>query len=262
MRTKKIIKRSIQGVLYVLRNILDAFFPLQEVSVLVYHSISSSGDDLSVRPEVFEEQINFLKRKGYHFATLNEIVSWIKGEGALPHKTVATTFDDGYADNYKDAFPLLKKYNVPTTIFTVTNPAGIKRLAPGDISFLNKEQMEEMSNSGLAVFQSHSVSHKMLDDLNPKNLEDELARGDSVYFAYPGGHYNDAAIIAVRLAGYEAAFSIKPGLVHIGDEVFMVRRNVILGSMSLFDFKVRASKAIDWYTRLAFFLKKLFCLKI
>lgn len=257
MRFKTFLKRAVQGILYAVRSVLLRFFKFQEISILTYHSISDIDDETAITPCTFESQINFLKQDGYYFAALIEIVSYVKDGKPLPLKTVAITIDDGYADSYKNVFPILKKYKIPVTIFIVSDFERMKNRT-GTTSFpLSESEKNEMLMSGLVDFQCHSKSHVMLDSVNNHELGAEVARGAYAYFAYPGGHYNGAVREAVKREGYIASFSIKPGLVKKGDDLFAVRRNVILGSMNSFDFRVRTTKVIEWYTRLASFLKRL-----
>lgn len=257
MKFKTLSKRTAQVILYAMRSVLLRFFKFQEISILTYHSISDIDDETAVTQYTFESQINFLKQNGYYFATLTDIVSYIKEGKSLPLKTVAITIDDGYADSYKNAFPILKRYKIPVTIFVVSGFEKMKNQRETTLSPLSESEKNEMLMSGLVDFQCHSKSHAMLDIIGNDELPAEVAKGAYTYFAYPGGHYNGAVREAVRREGYIAAFSIKPGLVKRGDDLFVVRRNVILGSMDSFDFRVRTTKAIEWYTRLASFLKRL-----
>lgn len=250
MRFLILSKRIIQSLLYALRNAFLLVVKLEEISILTYHSIADSDYETAVSPSAFERQLNFLKHNGYYFATLSEIVSYVKNKKPLPLKTVAITIDDGYADSYKNAFPLFKKYGIPATIFIVSDFAKMKERTGTNLLPLSEQEKDEMMLSGLIDFQYHSKSHVMLDYINRNELEDEVERGAYAYFAYPGGHHNEVAREAVKKAGYTAAFSIKPGLVKKEDDLFVMRRNVILGSMTHFDFKIRVSKAIDWYTKL------------
>lgn len=256
MKFKVFLKRFVQSILYAIRNFFSLFLKLQEVSILTYHSISDASDETTVSVAALEKQINFLKQNGYYFATLAEIVSYVKGEETtLPFKVVAFTIDDGYEDSYTNAFPLFKKYKIPVTIFIVKNFEMMKQPRKANLPNLSIQQRKEMEISELVDFQSHSQTHAMLDNISDAKLRQEVEKGGYLYFAYPGGHHNQTVREAVKQAGYTAAFTIRPGLVKSGDNLFAMRRNVILGNISLFDFKVRVTKTIDWYTKLTHALK-------
>ncbi len=98
----------------------------RSVKILLYHRICEheSGtfkNNSRVTPSAFHRQIKYLHDNGYSFISLQEIAACVKNNELLPYKTVAITFDDGYRDNYLNAWPVLKKYNVPATIFVTTS---------------------------------------------------------------------------------------------------------------------------------------------
>src|SRR5947208_1379287 len=91
--------------------------------VLIYHRVNRLPKagfcplrDLSVRTDDFDKHLAFLKA---HFAviSLNDLVSCLRQNGLLPVNFAVLTFDDGYEDNYTDAFPLLLKHGTPATMF-------------------------------------------------------------------------------------------------------------------------------------------------
>lgn len=245
---KEIAKNTIYFIFYWLRNFLDPVFNFQEISALCYHSISDGR--LSISPEDFKKQMEFLKNNHYYIATLDEITGFIKGEKKLPRKTVVLTFDDGYEDNFTNAFPILKKYSFPATFFPVSDFENARHNMEADdyLKPLLAEQTREMENSDLMSFQFHSKTHKLLDKISDGELSEEIKnKGNFLYFAYPGGHYSKEVIEAVKKADYKAAFSIKPGLIKKGDDLFLIKRNVIWEDMPFWQFKLRLTKAIDWY---------------
>ncbi len=243
-----VAKNIIYFIFYWLRNALNPVFDFQEVSVLCYHSVSKDSWHLSVAPEIFEKQIEFLK-KNYYIATLDEIASFVKGERDLPRRTVAITFDDGYEDNFTNAFPILQKYNIPATIFLLSGSDTEEARKNLGIWFqmLNQHQIEEMKATGLIDFQFHSRTHNLLNTLSEEKLEKEVKREDSFsYFAYPRGRYSEEVIEALKREGYKGAFSVHAGLVKKGDNLFLIKRNIIVKDTSFLEFKLKLVKAIDW----------------
>ncbi|OHA82040.1 MAG: hypothetical protein A2675_00220 [Candidatus Yonathbacteria bacterium RIFCSPHIGHO2_01_FULL_51_10] len=246
---QSILKHILEYTLFAVRSISAPFLGIKEVSILCYHQIDNLNREISIRSEIFKEQMQYLKNKGYHFATLDEIVAYVKREKDLPRKTVAVTFDDGYQSVYEHAFPILKRYDIPTTIFLVDDFEGSKERRGTNADGLNKKDIDTMLASGLVQIGDHSRTHLMLDEISGEELLGELCgkKQKYSYFAYPGGHHSNDVRTAVREAGFQAAFGIGQGLVYPGDDIFRLRRNVITGTMSKIDFKTRVTKTIDWY---------------
>jgi peptidoglycan/xylan/chitin deacetylase (PgdA/CDA1 family) len=197
-----------------------------KVPVLAYHKIDFPTPDVKIRgaftaPRKFERQCAYLKKKGFEFYTASELIKFYLGRGEFPPRAIAITFDDGWKDNYLNAFPILKKYGVKATIFLV--PAFIGRTTDavtadgeGPREHLAEKDVLEMSESGIE-FASHSFSHKLFDRTSDEEIEFEVAESKKFIenltqkecstFAYPAGFFTDFAKEAVRNAGYEAAFT-------------------------------------------------------
>ena len=125
--------------------ILLYFFQNKGVPCIMYHSIS---DEKAINSKNFEEQLELMKNYAtFKFEELEEV------HCTLPKNSILLTFDDGYKDNYTNAFPLLKKYNMKATIFLNTAYIGT------DPEYLNWEEIKEMYESGLVDFQLHTHSH-------------------------------------------------------------------------------------------------------
>jgi peptidoglycan/xylan/chitin deacetylase (PgdA/CDA1 family) len=92
----------------------------RKLLVLTYHRFCNSDDGLSMQGSVFEQQLQYLGAN-YHVAPLSTIAQRLAAGTALPPRTAAITIDDGYQDAYGVALSLLKKYQLPATIFVVTN---------------------------------------------------------------------------------------------------------------------------------------------
>lgn len=96
--------------------------------ILMYHRISTVAPDpwdLCVSPAHFEEHLQVLC-KDFQVLTLQQFVQ-TQQENRLPHRAVAITFDDGYADNLYEAQPLLEKYDLPATFFVSSGYLGQER---------------------------------------------------------------------------------------------------------------------------------------
>jgi len=150
----------------------------RKIPVLNYHSVSADpewlqiGDRVSLTPTAFERQLAYLARQGYQSLFVSEVHTLLAGchnpESQVKH--VALTFDDGYADNWIAAFPLLRKYGIKATIFVSTGfIADADRCRPtiGEAipdaldwsGYLTWPELRAMQTSGLVEIQSHGGSH-------------------------------------------------------------------------------------------------------
>jgi peptidoglycan/xylan/chitin deacetylase (PgdA/CDA1 family) len=204
------------------------------VPIVYYHSISDQPvgiRELSVTVKDFEAQMRYLAENGYTAIDFDELESFTSFE-----KPVIITLDDGYADNYSNAYPILKKYGLKATIFIVSGFIG----APG---YLTREEMKEMTD--IISFQAHTTKHENLTKLNPKKLLSEMIvprvkisaiTNEPVYvFAYPTGYYNDAVISAVS-EHYAYAVTINGGVYKEGSDKLLILRRYIHRDLTLQDF--------------------------
>jgi len=96
-------------------------FQKNRVIILMYHRFSQKPEPFKLQQSVFENQIKFLKKK-YNFISLKHYAEVLNGKrDELPDNPIVITIDDGYWDNYTYAYPILKKYSVPATIFLATD---------------------------------------------------------------------------------------------------------------------------------------------
>lgn len=220
---------------------------ITDVPVLNYHKVDDLYHALSLSPQEFDEQMNYLYTNGYHTITPDQLTAYLKSGKALPEKPVLITFDDGYLDNYTNAYPIMKKYGFTATIFLITGIVG------HDQRYLNWDQAREMQKDGF-VLGSHSVTHQSLTKLNPDQIRQELSESRAEmerqlgqkprYFAYPTGAYNLAIEELVREAGYRGAFTIRYGQVGIESDPYALERIPIFkGAHSLRSFIIRLTGA-------------------
>lgn len=134
--------------------------------VYMYHHIRPNSENhqaedlaFSIEPKIFEKQVKYLLSKGYNFIGLEDLSS-----GKEIKKPVMITFDDGYRDNYKYVFPILKKYNIKAVIFLIASQIGKQS------DLMTWQQVLEMQESGLVSFGSHGLNHK-----NIRRMEETLA---------------------------------------------------------------------------------------
>jgi peptidoglycan/xylan/chitin deacetylase (PgdA/CDA1 family) len=207
-----------------------------EVPVLMYHSINAnSTNNLIITPQEFEKQISWLKDNGFTPLILDELYSMLTTGINVPRKPIVLTFDDGYEDNYTEAYSILKRYNFKATIFLITD-------AIGHAAHLKEPQIREMYANNID-FQSHTASHHELNSLSfKKQLEELIQSRDAInkmlikntdYLCYPVGKYNEDTMRALKAAGYKMAFTTKPGFAKLSDGLYKATRVRMLPGMSM-----------------------------
>ncbi|HAM39053.1 MAG: hypothetical protein A2474_00875 [Elusimicrobia bacterium RIFOXYC2_FULL_34_12] len=194
--------------------------------IICYHNINKNG---IITPKTFEENVRLLISKKYYFATLDEVYNHIIGKKELPEKTVHLTFDDGYSDNYTEAFPILKKYNINATIFLTTSQVGL-------LGHLDWNMIREMQDSKIISFESHTHSHpryflmrplkeKLAGDiLISKNIIKENLKKESKYFCYPYGEYDDLYIDVLKSTGFLCGLTLNIGLNNVNQNPYLLKR--------------------------------------
>jgi len=218
------------------------------VPILMYHLVDQSFAEtkLSVSPSSFARQMEFLNKHKYNVVSIEELIGLLKQNKSIQPKTVAITFDDGYENNYTSAFPLLKKYKLPATIFMVIDNIGKK-------GFLNPAQINEMIESGLVSIGSHTMSHAHLPSLLDKTrLRNEIFESKKALegitgqkktlFSYPVGGFNEEIRQMVKDAGYLGACATSPGKGYPKNDTYALKRvRISRTSDNLFVFLIEAS---------------------
>lgn len=196
----------------------SATFTILNVPILIYHSIApytSSTTPLvrgyTIPPSMLDKQLGYLKINGYAVISFESLIDAMRNASSIvPPKSVVLTFDDGWEDQYREAFPILEKYGDVATFFVFTNGPD-----SGDPNFLSWSQLKEMQNAGMDI-ESHSVSHPYLFTITNQAdlwkeiegsreiIESHMGRAPDI-FAYPFGEYNALDIALLKSAGYRAA---------------------------------------------------------
>lgn len=195
--------------------------------ILLYHRIADVKDDphlLTVSVRNFNDQIDWLSRN-FQVIPLLKLVSQIKSN-ALNSKAVCITFDDGYADNFYNALPILKKYEVPATIFVTSGMIGKKIPFYWDTNTnktsrgraLNKIELIKLAKEPLIEIGSHTITHPNLSALSIIDQEKEITESNKKLeitigqkingFSYPFGtrkDFNKKTVELVKITGYSYA---------------------------------------------------------
>ena len=218
------------------------------VPILMYHYIGGNPnpedigrDNLSVSPEKFDEQMEYLSKNGYTPITLDTMVAGLSGQITLPEKTLILTFDDGYMDFYLNAFPILQKYGFKSALFV---PTGFM----GKTAYLTWDQLDKLQGSGLVSIQAHTFNHAHLPSLSEDQIKFELIESKRAleqrytipvnFIAYPYGASNQAIWNLTKKAGYLGALGTWSSVIQSEGTIFDMPRIKIGGSFDLNQFAI------------------------
>lgn len=220
----------------------------QRVPILMYHQIRQAAPNesrmeklMSVSPDLFKQELQYLKDQGYAGVSLADFVAYAKNKKVLPKKPVIITFDDGWETQYQAAFPWLKEFGFTATFFLVTDDLGHAKI-------MTWEQAKELANSNM-IIGSHTKTHPYLNRLpDVSRQEDEIVNSKKILeehlgvpvtvFAYPYGAYNSSLETMVKKAGYIAARSAQKGLARLTDDLYTLRTITVTGDFARFKYKL------------------------
>src|SRR5207244_1972094 len=189
-----------------------------------------------ITPAAFEAQMKELKDKGVTVISMQDLLAWKRGEKNIPPRCAVITFDDGYKSQYEVAWPILKKYGYPFTMFIYTE--GVRGGSLGGGGAITWEQLADMRDNGVDI-EAHSATHQDLREghaitlaspggkktrtkltgpqyeqwvqnevVGCKQLLEQRLGIKINCFAVPFGNYNEHVKELARNAGYEAMFTV------------------------------------------------------
>ena len=208
---------------------LNLFNSANRKRVLMYHSVTYSPkvDALITNPVDFERQILSLKKSGYTFISLSELLD--KSAHSQGVRTIAVTFDDGYSNQYEFAYPILQAYQVPATIFLPTAFIGDKSRWDHDkAKAIMSTQVLKSLDADLISLGLHTHQHinyevesltNILNDLE-KNILTMQQQNLSYLpaLAYPYGKRPRDPSVKKQLFGYMKDLGIQYGF-RIGNRI-------------------------------------------
>ncbi len=237
------------------------------MQTLLYHRVCADEEwypsEYVVSRSVFRRHLEYLARHRYYTPDIQNpdtIGSAPHSDGKTP---VLITFDDGYLDNYEQAFPLLQEFGFNALIFLVADfsrrtnwwdtPGGIP-----ETPLMEKKHIAEMDRAGIQ-FGSHTMTHPRLASLQRSDAEREIAGSKTaieemlgrgiVSFSYPYSSFHDGVKQIVRDAGYRYAFAVNDGPRHLRDDLFAIRRLNVTNRSSVFHLWTKmngSEKAVLW----------------
>lgn len=185
-----------------------------DIPVLLYHRVGDTPGNLTITPAKFAQDLVRLREIGYETISLDTFHRYkVDYETPLPSKPIMISFDDGYLDNYLNAYSILRQYGMTAAFYIITSMVGKEdRLAA--------EHMREMAANGMSIG-SHTVSHRELGEMGVEEAANEMSLSRMYlegllqkpvnFIAYPKGSYNGSTGAVASEAGYWGGFSILPG---------------------------------------------------
>ena len=214
------------------------------VPILVYHSVmphhpgqTAEQRVLNVDDSVFAAQMRYLVDGGYHVVSFAALVDALEGRDTLPNRAVVITFDDGWENQYRHAFPILRRFGLTATFFVFTTPIGT------DKKLMTWEQLRELQAAGMTIG-SHTRTHPVLPDchaalhnevvMSRADIEQHLGRAPD-FFAYPFGAWDSLSAASARTAGYRAARTYRGGAWNRLSDLYHLRAVPVTENMQRFE---------------------------
>jgi peptidoglycan/xylan/chitin deacetylase (PgdA/CDA1 family) len=221
--------------------------------ILMYHRIASDGPEELCRYRLdaaeFERQLDHLRGAGYRGVTLEEWRVACERRRPLPGRAVMLTFDDGYSDFASSAWPLLKRYGFPATVFLVAGEMGGSSCWDRDLGdaapLMSWREARRLRSRGVQ-FGSHTVTHPMLTSLSNADVVREAARSRKLIadqlgsaptaIAYPYGDSDGAIAHLMGACGYTFGLTADEGHAELAHSLLLMPRIEVRGDRRFEDF--------------------------
>ena len=259
---RSLIKPVLKPALIRTFNLLSFLLPVRSlIPILAYHSLDKSGSVISLSPEIFRYQMEFLHSRGYRVYTVSKYIKFIKEGGEITRPAVVLTFDDGFANFLTAAAPVLREYGYRGTIYVPANFIGRRSdfTSLVDLTILSGNEIRHLSEEGFEIG-SHSLSHSNLTALALDQARNEVVRSKEILedltgkevrtFCYPRGDYNREIVELVKAAGYQSAVSLRPGNRNAAEDLYILNRITIGPRDSLTSFSMTLGPFFNIYNRI------------
>lgn len=227
------------------------------IPILCYHNFNPTiPGSMNMKPATFEAQMSWLEDNGFHIIPLQEAVAYLQGKkDSLPSKSIVVTIDDGWKSVYTYLAPIIKKHQIPVTLFIYPQTISSGKNA------MTWDELKELHQTGLFDIQSHTYSHPNFKQekkhrsaesfhqfvenelVKSKRILDEKLNIRVTLLAWPFGIYNDALEQAAQAAGYDMAFTIDAIPANRSNRAMAEPRYMILESQTFKNFQRIANGA-------------------
>ena len=217
--------------------------------VLQYHSITkedSSNDIWSLDLNSFSKHMSyFYRNKNINLYKCTDLIL------KRPKDGIMITFDDGYKNNFEIAAPILFKFQIPFSLFVITD-----FIRQAKRNYMNESMLKELADNPLVSIGSHSQSHARLTKCNRKELVNEISGSKSYLedllgkeidmFSYPYGNFNSVVRSEVFQAGYKLGFTSHYDVTQSNQDKLTLNRNEIWNTDDLNSMKRKMEGDWDW----------------
>jgi peptidoglycan/xylan/chitin deacetylase (PgdA/CDA1 family) len=238
----------------------------------MYHSISDQDESGSrayfrtcTAPQIFKDQMAYLRSNGYSTCSLAQALDQLRSGMHTAARPVVITFDDGYSDFYRDAFPILDRYGLNATVFLPTAYIGDRPAKFKGRNCLTWSEVRELSNYGI-LFGSHTVTHPQLRELSPADINDEIVNSKKTIeeklgsaidsFAYPFAfpqtdpEFKKMLRDSLRQAGYQNGVCTIVGRANSSSEPLFMERLPVNSCDDSALFNAKLAGAYDWISKI------------
>jgi peptidoglycan/xylan/chitin deacetylase (PgdA/CDA1 family) len=213
--------------------------------ILNFHHIGTAPAGVSattrtyyISPDKFEAIVLDMISAGYKFVFVSEAIDLLEQGIRLPENVASISFDDGNANYYTNAWPVLQKHGVKSSVYIMTGVGGE--------NYLSDEQIKELFTTELVEFGSHTIYHPKLTKIAPdermKELEqskeelDELLNTDVDVIAYPFGLYNDDVKKLASALGYDAGLTFDQDAWQDPQDLMEIKRISVYPNLNVIKF--------------------------
>lgn len=239
-------------------------FGKRRITILCYHEIGNADFEHGISVKSFREQMEFIK-KNYEIVRLKNLfddIIKIKGKKRM----VIVTFDDAFQSFFLNAYPILKKLKIPSTVFVPT--AFIGKWNQWDVNtngfvkcqIMNASQLQTLSKSSLVDFGSHSIDHVRMGKLTDNEIKRQVRLSKSEIenligvsvdmFAYPYGQLSDISSSCYRILeseGYKIAVTTRWGTLNSFSDRFKLKRIFLKDNDTRANIRKKIEGYYDWY---------------
>ena len=215
------------------------------IVTLMYHRFEENKyPTTNIRIHDFKKQIELIKNSQNEFINFNELKSILIDKQAYEEKKILVTIDDAFQSFYKNAWPILKKENIPFILFVNT-----REINNNHSNYMSWDQIREIQKSAIGTIGGHGFSHEYLVKLNKEDINQDIKQSHQDYlrelgfipevFSYPFGEYSTEIKKLIKDSKYKLAFGQHSGVVHQKEDLFELPRfpiNEAYGKIDRFNF--------------------------